>query len=183
MDIKKVFLDLGTHNCEGLKYFKKELDIDETWEVHAFEPNYTLDNLCWNTLGLNVTLHRSAVWIEDGDFELHLFGKDGLSQGAYIGKIGDRNYSDYHSRIPIKCINFIQFLKQFGNDKELYIKMDIEWAEYDIIKTMLAEGWKDNIKAMWVEWHGQNYEEHIKAADQLKRQIKEQTNTKLFNWI
>ena len=69
MDIERVFLDLGMHNCEGLKHFKKELNIDSSWKVHTFEPNSNLDNTCWDTLGLDVTLHRKGVWTETGLFK------------------------------------------------------------------------------------------------------------------
>ena len=182
MDIERVFLDLGMHNCEGLKHFKKELNIDSSWKVHTFEPNSNLDNTCWDTLGLDVTLHRKGVWTETGTFEFLMFGENGLSQGAYITPVGDKKYIDYHSKMLVECINFIEFLKQFEN-VEVYIKMDIEWAEYAIITKMLDEGWNNNIKKMWVEWHGQHSDKYIQEASELKTRIKNETNTQMFDWI
>ena len=110
MDIKKIFIDLGTHKCEGLTHFKSLLNIDKTWEVHAFEPNPLLDGKCLDNLDLKVTLHRVGAWIETGIFEFKMFGLDGLSQGGYIAPIGNPGYSYYHSNTTVSCINIIEFL-------------------------------------------------------------------------
>jgi hypothetical protein len=84
--------------------------------------------------------------------------------------------------MSVECINLIEFLKQF-EDVEVYIKMDIEWAEYAIITKMLDEGWNNNIKKMWVEWHGQHSDKYIQEASELKTRIKNETNTEMFDWI
>ena len=122
------------------------------------------------------------MWTETGTFEFLMFGENGLSQGAYITPVGDKKYSDYHSKMSVECINLIEFLKQFETF-EVYIKMDIEWAEYAIITKMLDEGWNNNIKKMWVEWHGQHSDKYIQEASELKTRIKNETNTEMFDWI
>lgn len=182
MDIKKVFLDLGTHNCEGLTHFKNELNIDKSWEVHAFEPNPKLDMECLNNMNLNIDLHKAGVWIEAGTFEFKMFGKDGLSQGGYIAPIGTPEYGDFHSNTTVNCINLLEFLDQFDND-EVYIKMDIEWAEFAIIEALLNKGWKQNIKRIWIEWHGQHITEYIDKANDLKTRIRQISNTEVLDWI
>ena len=37
--MKKIFLDCGTHLCEGLIDFVNKGIIDETFEIHTFEAN------------------------------------------------------------------------------------------------------------------------------------------------
>ena len=184
MDLKKVYLDLGMHNCEGLRHFIEMLSIDESWIIHSFEPNPKLNGDCITKLpNVNVQLHRSAVWVNDGDHVFKMFGNEGLSQGGYLEPIGDRRYSDYHSETIVSCVNLIEFLKQFDETHELYIKMDIEWAEYTILPELLKSGWPSNIKKLWVEWHGQHFNEFIDKAKKIKTDIKETTDTQLFDWI
>ena len=37
--MKNIFLDCGTHLCEGLIDFYNKGIIDDTFEIHTFEPN------------------------------------------------------------------------------------------------------------------------------------------------
>ena len=46
---------------------------------------------------------------------------------------------------------------------------------------MLDEGWNNNIKKMWVEWHGQHFDKYIIDASNLKNRVKNETNTQIFD--
>ena len=59
--------------------------------------------------------------------------------------------------------------------------MDIEWAEYKVINHIIQNGWPDNIKEMWIEWHGMNDNENVIKKENLIQQIK--STTKLNTWI
>lgn len=167
-----VFLDLGTHSCQGLTHFiQRELKADNTWEIHTFEPNPLLDPTeCVKFLNLDITLHREAVWINNGTVVFGQYGPDGTSQGSLIRETGgDKYYHDYFSETEVKCIDFIKFVNLFKDRESVYIKMDIEWSEYAILTKMLETGWPTNIKKIWVEFHDPNQELNnnlIKAIEQ-----------------
>jgi len=79
---RKVLLDFGTHQGEGLHKLIAELGVDETWEIYTFEANpYTYhhfanlreklsaipevtEKLPW-LLWENITYSNKAVWKED----------------------------------------------------------------------------------------------------------------------
>ena len=83
------------------------------------------------------------------------YGDDGTSQGSLLQDThGDEHYHDYHHSEKVKTINFYNFLKSFRKDQDIYIKMDIEWSEYQVIDDMLTKGWPENIRQIRVEWHG-----------------------------
>ena len=178
---QNVFLDLGTHNCQGLTHFiQRELNADSTWEIHTFEPNPLLDpSECVKHLNLDITLHRKAVWIYDGRITFGQYGEDGTSQGSLIRETkGDKHYHDYFSETEVDCINFIEFVNSFKNRSSLYIKMDIEWSEYTILKEMLKSGWPTNIKKLWVEFHDPDQE----LNNNLIKEIT-QNGTSIARWI
>ncbi len=84
LENRKVLLDFGTHQGEGLHKLITEHGVDETWEVYTFEANpYTyahfatfrekiatlpeaVEKLPW-LLWSNITYFNNAVWKEDAD--------------------------------------------------------------------------------------------------------------------
>ena len=172
---KNVFLDLGTHDCQGLHQFSSSiLPIDETWEVHTFEPNSLLHPVkCIEQFGFDVTTHLKAVWVKNGTSVFKQYGDDGTSQGSLLDETnGDKEYHDYHSSIEVETIDFYEFVKTFKIHQEVYIKMDIEWSEYQIIEDMLLRGWPQNIKHIWIEWHGMNHKFYRNKANFLINEIR-----------
>lgn len=172
---KKVFLDLGTHGCQGLHSFVSTiLHIDSGWEVHTFEPNSLLHPVkCIEQFGFDVTAHPKAVWIRNGRSVFKQYGDDGTSQGSLLEETnGDKEYHDYHSSIEVDTIDFYEFVKTFKPHQEIYIKMDIEWSEYQVIEDMLFRGWPQNIKHIWIEWHGINHKLYRNKANFLMNEIR-----------
>jgi FkbM family methyltransferase len=178
--MSNILLDLGTHNTEGLCDIIKELNVqpnDESWIIHTFEPNPILDteNRIKQLVGYNITLHKKAVWIKDGNVRFKRAGIDGKSQGGYVEEIGsDRRYSDHYDEIEIECINFIEFIKQFSDEDNIYIKMDIEFAEYNVLDAMIESGWNKNIKILGVEWHGTNFDDFKGKPQIIKDKLKDE---------
>jgi FkbM family methyltransferase len=173
---KNVFIDLGSHNCQGLDYFINHLKINQDWEIHTFEPNPLVDNsICVNKYNtLDITTHKDAVWIKDGFLTFKQYGDDGTGQGSLLEDTkGDEGYHDYYSSCEVKVIDFLNFLKKFKNDQDIYIKMDIEWSEFAILDDMLSRGWPTNIKHIWIDWHGKNKEYLVDKSKFLIQKIKE----------
>ena len=69
--MKNIFVDCGTHLCEGLDYFLKLYNMDETWEIHTFEPNPNLHASISHYIRNNfpewkITFHPFAVGAMNG---------------------------------------------------------------------------------------------------------------------
>jgi len=166
-----VFIDLGTHSCQGLeKFINNILPIDQTWEIHTFEPNPILDpERCVKNIfndKYNITAHKKAVWIYNGKVNFGLYGPDGKSGGCLVEETnGGINYQDKIGQIEVECIDFVEFVNKFNNRDNIFIKMDIEWSEYFILDKMLNSGWSKNIKTIWVQFHGIN--DDIKTKERM----------------
>ncbi|KAK3244895.1 hypothetical protein CYMTET_22045 [Cymbomonas tetramitiformis] len=60
------------------------------------------------------------------------------------------------TKVTVKSINFsdlLSYLKQEASAKRIVVKMDIEGAEYDIIRQALASGTFCFIDTLFIEWH------------------------------
>ena len=182
---KNIFLDFGTHKCQGITYFiDNELYIDKNWEIHLFEPNplITIDSFIEKYNEYNITFHKKAVWIKKDRVIFKQYGNDGTSQGSLLKDTnGGTSYMDYYGEVEVDCIDVFDFIKSFDADSNIFIKMDIEWAEYEIIKYLLNLGWPTNIKKIWVEWHNTHDTEYKKLSEELSLEIQNRGTT-VINW-
>lgn len=178
---KKVFIDMGAHEQQGLSQFKSILNLDPSWDIHCFEPNTLLGSNNRHT-DLNVTMHNKAIWTHNGEISLNLYGYDRKSQGSIVvGSAGSEELIDLYDIIKTPCVDTYEFLKTFNEGDEIYIKMDIEWSEYDVLEYLLDKGWLKNIKKIWVEWHGT----HLPYIESRRNKIIERLrnyNTEVENW-
>lgn len=188
---KNVFLDLGAHRCEGLTEFATQiLPIDNTWKVYSFEPNPLINteesynnNQILKDKNLDIMFFKKAVWTKPGELTFKMFGDSGCSQGSLLEETkGDKFYNDYHSSTTIEAIDLWDFISTIDPASRLYIKMDVEWAEYELLQDMLTRGWPKNVVTMWVEFHGM-YDEHFKQKSQnLIDTIERNYSTKILRW-
>ncbi|HZE85437.1 MAG TPA: FkbM family methyltransferase [Puia sp.] len=118
-------------------------------EIIAFEPdekNFGLLTKNVDSFGLSkVTLRKEAVWKENTMIQFS-------SQGATTSKI---ETLDTGNTKEVKAIR----LKDFLNRRVDFLKIDIEGAEFDVIKDISAE--MHNIGNLFIEYHGafkQNHE-------------------------
>lgn len=170
---KNVFIDLGSFECSSASSKSEELNMDDSWEIHIFEPNDLVDtkSSSKSITACPVMVYREAVWKRDGKVILNRYGEDGRSQGTLLEETGEgRGYSDYYDNVIVRSIDLYKFLNEFS-DKQVYIFMDVEFSEYEVLESLLSRGWPSNIKKLWVEWHGVESTTNVDRALRITRQI------------
>jgi len=119
--------------------------------IHSFEPNPTFKR-CFNGLA-GVTLHEEAVWIEDGNARLYL-GDGQRAQGSSLLKekmTGGLNEDRYQT---VRCIDFSGWISRtFDVHDFIILKLDIEGAEYEVLKKMIADDTIGYINRLFIEFH------------------------------
>jgi FkbM family methyltransferase len=153
-----IIIDCGANMGLSILYFSKKYPGSQ---IIAFEPDETvlsfLDKNIISQNIKNVELHKKAVWIEET--ELTFYTDYGLG-----GRIG----TEYKNQVP-KIIKSVR-LKSFLNKPIDMLKMDIEGAEYLILKD--CEDELSNIENIFIEYHSFfDEEQHLEdILNILKRQ-------------
>lgn len=181
--MKKIFIDCGFHHGEGLTQFIEMLGIDHNWHIHAFEPNpecHALEriNIMGFKNGVRFNIYPSAVWIHDGTVQFSQenweISKSGSPKnpcvldgwGSCITEI-NKAWPGLAPPIEVPCIDFSKFVTVAAwatlhpnahhsigiTEPEIYCKMDIEGAEFAVLRKMLKDGSINFIKKLWVEFH------------------------------
>ena len=195
--MKKIFLDCGTHLCEGLIQFYNSGIIDDTFKIHTFEANPSCKiQERINQIPLDITPYELAVWIEDGEIEFsqenHLKSKscsptDGYSNidgwGSIISELNSRwAHDSRENNIKVKSIDFSNFLNNFNDNDFIICKMDIEGSEFPVLRKMLKDNTINKINTLYIEWHERwlpNEDENSKAK--LIKELKNR-NVQIIDW-
>ena len=162
--INNIFLDLGTNLGQGLKKFHEKFNLlnHPEWLIYCFEPNneINIETLFPNTN--NIIYENKAIWIEDKWLEFRKQGhnKDNLnglgSKLECVEKI--TNPSNCHYKIDlVQGIDFSKILKELKKkypNTDIYVKMDIEGAEFEVINHLIQEKTINYIKELYCECHG-----------------------------
>ena len=145
---KPIILDCGANMGVSILYFSKRFP---NAKILAFEPDETVlpfleKNIQSQNLQ-NVELFKKAVWTEES--ELSFYTDSGLG-----GRIG----IEYGNQIPAK-IKSVR-LRDFLNQPIAMLKIDIEGAEYDVLKD--CEDKLRNVQHVFLEYHSfYNEEQHL----------------------
>jgi FkbM family methyltransferase len=158
-----VFLDCGAwQGCsvdEARKLFNNTV-------VFSFEPN---ENNIKYLEEKNVAVLPYIVCGEDGEkpFYFGLSESSSIYKNKKTGNVDPDNYKVY------KSINLAKWIKKHLS-KETYIilKLNIEGAEYDVLRSMEKEGILDWVDKWYIQWHWNKIDLPQKEHDRLSSLIK-----------
>jgi FkbM family methyltransferase len=171
--MRKIFIDCGAYDGASVRKFKHE-HPDEflEWEIHSFEADLT----CWPEWPVEgIEVKKKAVWIYDGEVNFHVPGK----------KTASSSINRWTSLKPyrVECID-LSFWIQSNFDKEDYIflKMDVEGAEYQILEKMEADGTLSYINEIGGEFHNKKCGVSKERDEFFKNLLKEKYNLDWIDW-
>lgn len=194
--MKKVFLDFGGNRGQGFRQFAKMFNIDSSWEVKTFEPN----DFCNLKEELSefpfVEVHTKAVWTYTGtvQFNRTTFHRDGRSANdkngnCYIDEgssVLGLNSGDVAACIQdildVECVDISQIIDEYDEDDFIVVKMDVEGAEFDLVRKLLKDDTVQKINELYIEWHtqhvpGESYNSERELKDQLSK-----TKANVYDW-
>jgi FkbM family methyltransferase len=188
--MKNIFVDCGSHFGEGLKYFIDHYHITKNWDVYCFEPNKnSFLKLEKNILeSENIKLFNKAVWIKDDviSFNEEKWIEDNWNSTGPGSSIFNQNEWKTQPNVKtilteVECINFSNFIDKLNGN--IYVKMDIEGSEYDVIRDLIKNNLLSKIKELHVEFHYKCFSrETLESTNDLIEKIKS-NNVKFFEWF
>ncbi len=138
---KPYILDCGANIGLSVIYLKQ---IAPDAEIEAFEPdqqNFTLLSKNVKAFGLEqVTLHQKAIWNANEKLQFK-------SEGTMSSRMATAE-ENTHSFTEVTAVR----LKDFLTRRVDFLKIDIEGAEYQVLKDIAAE--LQVVQNMFLEYHG-----------------------------
>ena len=155
---KKVYLDCGTHYGEGLREFIQNHNINDDWIVKTFEPNpdCKVKEKLIDIKLKDFEIIEKAVWIFDGTIQFSIENIEtwGEDHGSVITELNSSHLKRAKPPIIVECIDFHKILSQYPKSEyDVLVKMDIEGAEYQVLRHVISMGSAVNINQIFVEWH------------------------------
>ena len=200
----KVFLDCGTNLGQGLKEFHSKLNLinNPEWEIYCFEPNPCIGLTTLFPKATNITYLQKAVWIENTLLEFRMQGKSTENLNGLGSKLEvvDKKYNPENCRFKLETVDtidlseFILKLVKEDSNVEIYMKMDIEGAEFEVLPHLIDTNTIRYIKEVYCECHGRfrfpledqkkpEIKKEIQNIENKLKQSVEQENVKFNFWI
>jgi FkbM family methyltransferase len=135
-----LIIDCGANIGLSVLYLKLQTP---SARIIAFEPDENNFNLLKSNVShfgfTGIELRKEAVWIEDTTLQFE-------SQGSLMGHISEN--ASGSSSAQVKATR----LKNFLNEPVHFLKIDIEGAEYKVVKDIA--GSLNNVQSFFLEYHG-----------------------------
>ena len=187
--MKKIFIDCGTNWGQALDDFNQTHGVlDGTWDLHLFEPNPNLSGAINHHLvdkfpELNIKFYQMAVVGANAPSEMKFMLHKQPEHSAAIGGgstliTGDKFHEkelDGYEEVVVKTQRLVDFIMHVAepfvkitddniallnrHHCQIIIKLDVEGAEYEIMKDLVCSEIAWWISEIHVEFHGRRFKE------------------------
>lgn len=167
---RNVFIDCGANLGQGFERLKQSRDLSIYTEIYMFEPLPNAYNFLKEKYK-QAKIYNQAVWINNEEKKLGIENAtiDGIPNIGHASNILEDKYLRTDnpqlswSEIPIQCTDFVEFLQNnFSNQDNLFVKLDIEGAEYAVLDKLIQTNTLSYIKTINVEFHSHLLQEKQK---------------------
>lgn len=138
----KIFLDCGQFDGVAIEQYC----VDDSWKIYSFEPEVQPDI---NLERLpKYELIEKVVWTEDGEVS---FSLDPNKQASHITGVAG---TDYEDKLVVPSVDFSRFVEELPySDDYIVCSMDIEGAEFPVLRKMIKDGSIWRIDVLDIEFH------------------------------
>lgn len=193
---RRAYFDFGAHLGDGLRQMTAILGIDSTWEIHLFEPNpYTDTVASLRGYPYPFRFTRAAVWSTSGALEFFpqamiderspvVSTPHGLARqpifdgmGSAVAGVGSCEPGLGRVQVRVEAVGIVDAIAR-TQCEDVYIKMDIEASEYDVLEALLDDPIAARVRLAYVEWHRTSDGRH----EARKQDIKARAPFTLHDW-
>lgn len=175
----KIFVDVGAYDGDSYRDFMMNKNIPgkpKDYKCYLIEPNPKFYDDLVDLMNSNsniVEVNTNAVWTEDGVKEFAVDQTE-TPMGSTLMP-GKKAIWDTMPHYEVRTINFSEWIKQFKDDYVI-VKLDVEGAEFPILKKMLEDGTIKIIDHLWVEMHPNKVQEYTtEDSNELLARVREET--------
>jgi len=156
--MRYIYIDLGAFNGDTIQRFLDgEMDCDypvlsKEFEIYGFEPNPKLFILLSKQYkdNNNIYLSNKLVYTNSDTIDFYIDPSSTSPMGSTAIK---SKGTELNGRvIQAECFDFSEWIKQFKGCY-IFVKMDIEGAEFEVLEKMKIDGTDKMINELLVETH------------------------------
>lgn len=143
-----IFIDCGFYIGDALKKYVQDGVVDESWLVYAFEPNPDIDvDEAVKAFPFKIDVVKKAVWTKAGRAA---FWTSNRHNAAHLDGMPEHAEKE---RIVVKTIDFSRFLSKIPETAYVICSMDIEGAEFPVLRKCLEDSTIDRVDILDIEFH------------------------------
>jgi len=186
--MKKVFLDGGGNQGQGLRQIYKKYNMNDEWIIETFEPNKSCE-IEKHLEDIKVKINNKAIYDYTGFVDFSIMIED--SQGSAIsntmieGLCSDPSSLSFRKNdciIKVECLDLSDIIRKYEDADFLVVKLDIEGAEFRVLRKIIENGTIRKINDLYVEWHHPYVKgENLETVNFLKQEIKK-NNVNVYDW-
>jgi FkbM family methyltransferase len=167
-----VFIDGGAHLGETVEAFEKStLFSKHPWSIVSFEPNPEL--VPQLPVRPYLKVHEAAIWTKDEELDFR-FSEEMTLGGSVVAAVIKQPQM---KTVKVHAIDFSTWLaSEYRNEDVVYLKFDIEGAEYPVLEKMLKEGTMSLIDRLYIEFHAEQQAVAVKAKPWVIVDLKKRDN-------
>lgn len=179
-DRKKLFIDCGGYDgCSAIK-FKL---MNPSFDIISFEANSEL----WDYYELLPSkLVKQAVFHYDGEVEFRLDPVDADGSSLIKEKEIDFRKKVKNEDCPVVrvgCVDLSGFVREQSKVYDvIYVKLDVEGAEYLILEKMMADRTLGLVERLYAEFHWSKIGLPKERHNQIVKNVKKYTNLSDEEW-
>ena len=146
--MRRIFLDVGAFDGSSVRFFRTNYAKADQFEIFCFESLPANIKLLKKVD--NISIVPFAAWSSAGEIDMFL-GKT-KSGSMYSDKTTGR--VDPNNSIKVPSIDFADFIEDnFNKEDEIWLKLNVEGAEYEIIPHLKERGLLDWFNRTFIRWH------------------------------
>lgn len=148
-----IILDIGANDGCSIRKFKEILNEKNItdYKIYSFEPVPFFKKYLELEKCSNVELIYKICSTDNKKKKIYLSGESGSGSSIYKDKLSNK----IRENIFIHCesIDLCDFIKNLPQYSQLWIKMDVEGAEYKLIPHLYNNNLLSSIDKLYIEWH------------------------------
>tara|TARA_A100001391_G_scaffold203543_1_gene196196 strand:- start:16 stop:657 length:642 start_codon:yes stop_codon:yes gene_type:complete len=168
--MRKIFIDGGANRGQSTKTFLKQWPNSKEFEIFMFEPGPegAIMKGLKSLTNEKIKLLPQAIWIYDG--KIIFYEKSQGSEGNTLLKEKTSREKRSYKKREVDCVSLKDWIKNsFSKEDYIILKLDIEGAEYEVMKDMDQSGVFEYIDLFFCEIHGlkcgKSFDESMELID------------------
>ncbi len=148
-NMSRIFLDIGAHHGQTIEMIlRPRFKIDH---IFGFDPSPICHDILDRKFGTNpkVTVVKTGLWSKTCEMNLH-------NEGSQGGSVHEDYQTTCNPEPRVTHCKFVKasdwFTNNVSSDDEVFLKINAEGSECEIVLDLLDSGEYDKIKALFIDF-------------------------------